>query len=367
MNTSWLEISRSALRHNVQTVKKHLGPKSQVFAVIKGNAYGHGQKEIVSLLHNDKNIAGFMVFELAEALLVRQLTAKPIAVLGFTGNDKKLLPVAAKQKIILPILNLADARRLSRIIKGPWQGHIKIDIGTGRLGIPHQQATESILKITSLPKLRVLGVFSHFADSENADQAYTNIQYNSWKKLLTSLSKNNILLPLNHIACTAAMLRHPEYTESAVRLGLGLYGLDPYPELPVALKPVLAWKTTVLQSRLLAMGESVGYNRTYRAKKPQQLITIPVGYYDGYDRRLSNRSEVIINDKKYPIAGQVCMNVCMIITPVKPLIKPRTVVTLIGQQAKALMTADELASLADTINYEIVTRINPLLPRIIVS
>ena len=192
MLTSYLEISRSALLHNVRTVKKHLGPQSQVFAVVKGNAYGHGQKEVMTILNKEKAVAGFMVFEIEESLALRKLTDKPIAILAYTGNDSKLLNQAARRKIILPILNLSDAQRLNRIIKGPWQGQIKIDVGTGRLGLPTATALKEIQAICRLPRLTVQGLFSHFADSENDDQTFTRQQHQKWNKLLQQLTEAGI-------------------------------------------------------------------------------------------------------------------------------------------------------------------------------
>jgi alanine racemase len=367
MTTSHLEISRSALLHNVRTVKQHLGPASRIFAVVKGNAYGHGQKEVVTILSKEKSVAGFMVFEVEEALAVRKLTDKPIAVLAYTGTDAAMLNKAARANIILPILNLADARRLSRAIKGRWQGQIKIDVGTGRLGLPAKTALKEIQTICQLPRLKVAGVFSHFADSENDDQTFTREQHRTWSELLQQLTAAGLTFDLNHIACTAAMIRHPEYRHGAVRLGLGLYGLEPYHGVPMKLQPILQWKTKVLQSRVIDKGESIGYSQTYTVTKTSQLLTIPVGYYDGYDRRLSNKAHVIINGKKYPIAGRICMNVCMIIVPTKPLIRVGTEVTLIGRQGTVAISADDLADTCQTINYEITTRINTLLPRHIVS
>lgn len=367
MNTSHLEISRSALLHNVRAVKKHLGLQSRIFAVVKGNAYGHGQKEVVTILHKEKAVAGFMVFEVGEALAVRKQTTKPIAVLAYTGTDTVMLNKAARANIILPILNLADARRLSRAIKGSWQGQIKIDVGTGRLGLPAETALKEIQAICQLPRLKVVGVFSHFADSENDDQTFTQQQHQKWTNLLQQLDAAGLTFDFNHIACTAAMVRHPEYHHGAVRLGLGLYGLEPYHGIPLKLKPVMQWKSQVLQSRLIAAGESIGYSQTYKVTKPSQLLTIPVGYYDGYDRKLSNKAHVIINGKKYPIAGRICMNVCMIIVPAKPLVQVRTEVIIVGRQGTVAISADDLANTCQTINYEITTRINPLLPRQIVT
>ncbi|MFH0873709.1 MAG: alanine racemase [Candidatus Komeilibacteria bacterium] len=368
MNTSWLEISRSNLHHNVDYFRQLLRPPTKLFAVVKGNAYGHGQKEIVSLLKNNQAVDGFAVFELAESLALRRQTNKPIMVLGYYSDETDDLRRAARANIILLVVSLATAQRLNRLgVKVKVQ--IKVDVGTNRLGINYRQAFTEIKKIYQLKNLAVQGIFSHFADSENHQQTFTHQQFQRFSQICRQLQKNRITSPFNHIACTAAVLRDPAYQVQGMRLGIGLYGLSPFitGQNRGVLKPILSWKTRVLQIKPVKPGDTVGYAQSYRVKSNGYIATLPVGYYDGYDRRLSNNAEVLIAGRRYPVVGRICMNVIMVALPQKHHIKPRQLVTLIGRDGSETVTADELAARSHTINYEIVSRISPLLPRIICS
>ena len=366
--TSWLEISRSNLEHNVRYFRRLLNPQTKLFAVVKGNAYGHGQAEVVSILKRNNLVDGFVVFELAEALVIRKQTTKPILILGFWPQSKAELRQAARAKITLPIKNLADAKYLNSLgVKVMTQ--IKVDVGTRRLGIDYRQAADTIQQIVKFKNLQIQGIFSHFADSENRNQDFTHLQFQRFLRIIHELHKDNIIFPLNHIACTAAVLRQPSYQVQGLRLGLGLYGLEPYHDQKRGglLKPVLSWKTNVLQIKTVKRGDTVGYGQSYRVKADGCIATIPVGYYDGFDRRLGNNAAVLIKDHRYPVVGRICMNVMMIALPAKHQIKVDDIVTLIGRDGKELITADDLAQRSATINYEITTRLNPLLPRIVCS
>ncbi len=366
--TSWLEISRSNLEHNVRYFRRLLNPQTKLFAVVKGNAYGHGQAEIVSSLKRNKLVDGFVVFELSEALAIRKQTTKPILILGFWPRSKSELRAAARAKITLPIKDLADAQYLNSLgVKVSTQ--IKVDVGTRRLGIDYRQAVGGIEQIVKLKNLQIQGIFSHFADSENRQQDFTHLQFQRFLRVIHELHKDNIIFPLNHIACTAAVLRQPSYQVQGLRLGLGLYGLEPYHDQKRGgvLKPVLSWKTKVLQVKAVKRGDTVGYGQSYRVTKDSFIATIPVGYYDGFDRRFSNNATVLIKGQRYPVVGRICMNVMMIALPAKHQIKVDDIVTLIGRDGKELITVDDLAKWSATINYEVTTRLNPLLPRIICS
>ncbi len=373
-STSWIEISKDNLRHNIaqfQGLTQQVRPfQPAIWAVIKGNAYGHGQREMVGLLNEIVAIQGFMVFDIFEALEIRKSSSKPITVLGYLGNDDELIKLAATKDIILPILNFDDAKRLLAF-NLPITTQIKIDIGTNRLGIRLEEAINQVQEITKLPNLKITGLYSHFANSENGADNFTQHQFDNFNHLIIELKNRGVEFTNNHCACSAAALRQSDYLLNSIRLGLGLYGLWPSESSmkfkpAIELKPVLSWKSRVLQVKKIKAGETVGYGLSYRATKDAQIATIPVGYFDGYDRKLSNNSAVIIKDKKYPVRGNICMNLLMVELPAETTdIQGGSEVILLGQSDNYTITADELAQKAGTINYEIITRINQQISRLV--
>lgn len=370
-STSWIEISKKNLQHNIaqfQGLTQQVRPfQPAIWAVVKGNAYGHGQKEIVGILNETAAIQGFMVFDIFEALELRKFSSKPLAVLGYIDNDNELIKLAATSNIVLPILNYNDAKRLSAL-NIPITAQIKIDIGTNRLGIRVEEAIEQVLAITKLPNLKITGLYGHFANSENGDDNFTQRQFDNFHHLITELKNRGVEFTNNHCACSAAALRQDNYFMDSLRLGLGMYGLWPSAasknfRAQIQLKPVLSWKSQVLQIKKVKSGETIGYGLNYRADADIKIATIPVGYFDGYDRNLSNNSRVIINGKKCPVRGNICMNLMMVELPEQAGINKGSEVILIGSDQDLSITADDLAGAAGTINYEIVTRINQNIPR----
>jgi alanine racemase len=269
-----------------------------------------------------------------------------------------------------------QARYLSlraRRLKTNAHVHIKVDVGTMRLGFRYDDDFKKIVSIFSLPNISVDGVFSHFADSESEDDGFTREQDERMAHLLTRLSNVRCIVRMNHIACSAAMLRDPRYHYDAVRLGISLYGLWPSHDIQRLLEkkytmlPVLSWKTRLIQIKKLKKGEPVGYGLSYRAPQDSVLGLLPVGYGDGFDRRNSNKADVLIQGRRCRVRGRVCMNLTMVNLPDTVRARIGDEVVLIGQQKKALLSAEELARLSGTINYEVVTRINQVIPRIVQS
>jgi len=193
--------------------------------------------------------------------------------------------------------------------------------------------------------------------------------------MLTGLEKKGFKAAVNHIACTAASLVFPQTRLQLARIGIGLYGLWPSRETMVSLKeqgsefklePVLSWKTRVAQVKTVAAGEYIGYGCTFRTSRKTRIAVLPVGYYDGYDRKLSNTAYVLIKGKRAPIRGRVCMNLCMADITDIPGVRPEDEVVLLGKQGREQLSSEQLAQWIGTINYEVVTRINPMLPRVVV-
>ena len=371
--SSWIEIDREALLHNLMLYKR-CAPQAFFAPVIKSNAYGHGLALIAEILDQSALVDMLCVVALSEALFLRsQGIKKDILVLSIIDQD---MSKALLQNIDLIVYDLETARELSS--QAEQLGlkasiHIKIDTGLSRLGILADQALSIITQIHALPGIYIRGLFSHLANSEE-EHSFAQEQLERFLGLIASLESNGITIPLYHISCSAALSALPEVhtsmeTRSMVRLGLGLYGLWPsennkkmtqqrYPDFH--LRPVLRWKTRIIQIKEIPAGSSVGYGRSHYVKEKTKIAVIPVGYWDGYDRRLSGKASVSINGHKAPVLGRIAMNLTMIDITALP-INSSDEVFLIGPQS--FTQVDMLASLCNTINYEITTRINPLLPR----
>ncbi|MFA6215129.1 MAG: alanine racemase [Patescibacteria group bacterium] len=367
MYNSWLEISKSAILHNLAQYQRIVGKTVEIMPIVKSNAYGHGLVEVAKIVSPKVKWLG--VVSLGEALNLRQNGIKnKIFVLSYAQS--RYLEPGIKQNIELPVYDLAYAKLISQKaarLRKTALIHVKIDTGASRVGVLAADAIEFILELAKLPNLKINGIYSHFAAAEE-NQKYSKFQLDKFNKILAELSRFKICIPYRHFVCSAATLTEDKAYFNLIRLGLGLYGLWPskqtqkiaqkkYPWLKLI--PALAWKTKVIQVKEVPAGTYVGYGCTFKTKKKTKLAVLAVGYWEGYDRHLSNIGEVIIKNKKCPVIGRVCMNLTMVDVSLVKDVKADDEVTLLGGG----VTADELADKIGTINYEVVTRVNPLLPR----
>jgi len=369
MYNSWVEISKSAILHNLSQFQKLAGEAVEIMPIVKSNAYGHGLILISKLI--SKKVKWLGVVSLGEALALRKQGIKNnIFVLSYVPS--RYLKEGINQRIDLPLYDLTDAKIISQIagcLKKKAFVHIKVDTGCGRIGVMPAEAVKFVKAVKQYGNIEIRGIFSHFASSEE-NAGYTRIQLARFNAVLDALDQIGINIPYQHIACSAAILIRPEVKFNFVRLGLGLYGLWPsararqiagksYPWLK--LRPALTWKTKIIQIKTVSAGGKIGYGGTYVAKHKLKLAVLSAGYWEGYDRKLSNAGIVLIKNKKCPIIGRICMNLMMAdVSKVKD-VKLGDDVILLGMG----ITADDLADQIGTINYEVVTRINPLLPRIL--
>ncbi|HSR88965.1 MAG TPA: alanine racemase [Candidatus Udaeobacter sp.] len=366
---TWLEIDSQAIKHNLRQFKKTIGQKIMLMPVIKANAYGHGFLNIAKICHSSSEADRICVVSLDEALelIKNKLTRKPIMILSFFDQDEKKLALAIKNNIIFPLYSLENARLFNKIgerLNKKIKVHLKIDTGASRLGIMPDEAINFVNEIKKYKKIELEGIWSHFASSED-DFIYTKNQHEIFRSVCKNLEDNGVIIPIKHIACSAAIINHKFAHENAARLGLSLYGLHATKnKTDINLKPALSWFTKVIQVKTVPAGVKVGYGGTYTTNRPTKIAILPIGYWDGFDRRLSNTGHVLIKDKFCPVLGRICMNVCMVdVTNLE--VKAGDKVTLIGQDKSKSISVDDLANWCQTINYEIVDRINPLLPRIL--
>lgn len=360
---TWIELSKNNLLHNIQEVRSLLSERSALFAVVKSNAYGHGMHEVAKTIKD--YVDGFCVANTQEALSLKSICEKKrIIVLSyFTTLEIKHLKELLKRGIELPVYNFEILHTLKNSGYS-FPIHVKFDTGTSRIGFQPDQIEDVITELKK-SKLDIRGMYSHFSDVEDETSNYSNEQLSTFQNLVKRFKKDFPIVQ-SHIACSAAIARYPESHMDIVRLGIHLYGLSGlHQKTPFLehLNPVLSWKCTVLQVKKVHKGTHIGYNGTYAAKENTTIVTLPVGYWDGYDRTLSNKAVVIFKDARLPVRGSVCMNLLMCELFNKQIsITPGNTITLLGQNN----SADDLAHIAQTINYEIVTRIHPGIPRIII-
>jgi alanine racemase len=373
MKKVWVEISKSALKHNLKVVRQHLSKGVSIWAVVKSNAYGHGIHAF-SAIADKSGADGFCVDSVIEGLtLRREKIKKPILVLGPTLAN--LYEKAAKAKIIITISNWEALQSLVKTIKNPSRRpavHLKIDTGMYRQGFYVSQLPE-VVAFMKDKKIRLEGVYSHFADSSEIDSAtFTNQQFEMFEQAVSYVRESGFEDIIAHIANTAAALTEKKYQLDGIRAGNGLYGIYPskgyesraYSRLQ--LKPVLSWHALVSEVKKVPAGGAIGYGRTKTASSEMMIALIPIGFWHGLPWELSNNGEVLLAGKRAPIVGRVSMDMVAIdVTGVSCKVGSR--VTFIGTQGGKTITAREVAERVHTRPQEIVTRINPLIERVVVA
>lgn len=347
------EINLNAISENLNTIKK-LSKNKPLIAVVKADAYGHGAVEVSRRL-SAEGVEYLAVAFSEEAKELRTANINsPVLILFETAiNDifrYNLTPVVCDRKIAAALSKEAIKKNAKIKI------HIKIDTGMGRMGITGDNAIKEILEIANLKGIVIEGIMSHFSDSDISDSDFTNIQIERFNAIKNELRKNGLRIKMFHIANSAAIANFPESHFSAVRPGLMIYGYSSMQKTEIKkLIPAMTVKTKILALRRLSAGTPVSYGRTFITRRKSIIGVIPVGYADGFFRRLSNRAEVIVRGRRVPVVGRVCMDLTMIdLTDLKG-VKPEDEVIIIGSHGNELIDASEVASWADTIPYEVLT------------
>ena len=365
---SYVQIDLDALKENIQAIMAYT--KTPVMAVIKADAYGHGAEEFAKAL--EKDVAFFGVATLQEALELRENgIEKPILMLGHT--PVAAFPQTVKHGIRSAIFSYEDAAALSaeavkQGVTAPF--HFAVDTGMSRIGFQVTDADADICqKIAGLPNLKAEGLFTHFSNADDEDQARTDNQRQLYEGFVDMLRIRGVEIPIRHAENSAALTNFTEHFDM-VRAGIILYGAYPSQEVQkanVPIKPVLSWYSWVTHVKALDEGRTVGYGATYTLKQPSLVATVSVGYADGYRRLLSNTGHVLIHGQKAPVLGRVCMDQIVVDVTDIAGVMPGDKVTLIGKDGDREITADQMAAWAQTISYEIFCGISRRVPRVYVE
>lgn len=361
-----ITVDRQAIRENFLNERKLLKPNVSMFAVLKANAYGHGVIEVAQTLDRE-GVDGFCVATLDEGLELRNHGfQEPILVLGITPVEEAL--IAAKADISLTVATLDWLKEADRILTSPVKVHLACDTGMGRIGFLDRDAiVEACNFINTTDKIDPEGIFTHFSTADANDEksvAHFNEQVATFKEMTRDLPVDFKYI---HCANTATGLWHLNNLgcpTNIVRFGIGLYGLNPsgtaIKELPYELKPAMKIESEIVYTKVEPAGKKISYGATYTTHKDEIIATLPIGYADGWLRRMSG-SEVLIDGKRCPIVGRVCMDQLMVRLP--KMYPIGTKVTLMGKNGADQITAEELADYAGTINYEILCEMSDRVPR----
>ena len=358
LGPTWIEIDLDAIAQNVRNIKKLIGEKKELMAVVKGNAYGHDILEVSSVALNN-GATRLAVARLEEGIFLRKAGIDvPILILGLTLKQQaellasyNITPTVCEYEMIEKLSE--SAIKENKVVKV----HLKVDTGMGRIGIFSHDILRFIKKIRTLKNVEIEGIFTHFSVADEKDKTYTEKQFRKFMGVLTALEKEGIRIPIKHLGNSATLLDLPHMWLDLVRPGISIYGLYPSTEVQKTIKliPAHSFKTRIVFLKELSMGESIGYGRTYTTNQRRtKVASLPLGYADGYNRLLSNQGEVLIRGSRFNIIGRICMDQTMIDVTNLPQVEIGDEVVLWGRQGQEEITVEEIAEKIGTINYEIV-------------
>lgn len=365
----WAEINLSNLDYNIKSIRKKIGDKVEIIGVIKADGYGHGATKVAQALKAN-NIKTFAVATLQEAISLRK-----------DGIDDEIIVLALTPTIytdilveynLIPVVNsLENAKAISSTaaLSGKTiSGFIAIDTGMGRIGYltDDPSAIEEIKEIDSLYNFKIKGIFSHFATADAEDKTFAKKQLSAFNAFYQKLLASGIDIPMRTLANSASVMELDDTYFEAVRPGIILYGCYPSNEVDkkqLDIKPVMSIKANITHLKKVPAGFSVGYSRKFISEKESLIATIALGYADGYPRPYSQKGKVIVNGTLAPIAGNICMDQCMIDVTNVPNIKEGDEVIIMGSDNTHSITADDIANATGTINYEIICAFGQRLPK----
>lgn len=369
---AWVEINLNNFDYNIKQIKEKAAGR-ELIGVIKADAYGHGSVKCAEVLR-ENGVKTFAIATLQEAITLREAGAKEeIIMLGLTPDmyadtivDYDITPV---------VCDSANARAISdaAAAKGKTvSGLIAVDTGMGRIGYladDTSYAIEDVKKIEALPNFKIKGLFSHMATADAADKTYSKEQEAKYNAFYEALTKAGIKLPFRTFANSASIMEIPSVYFDAVRPGIILYGCYPSDEVDfdqLSIKPVMSVKATIVHLKDVPENFSVGYGRKYISTKPARIATLALGYADGYPRPYSPNAKVIVNGVVCPVAGNICMDQCMVDVSAVPNVKVGDEVIVMGSDGVNSVTADDIAKATGTISYEICCAFGQRLPKIYV-
>lgn len=366
---TWAEVDLDAIAHNMCEIRKITNPNAQIMAVVKADAYGHGFLEVTrTLLENGADRLAVAVLQEGKQLRSRGVTV-PILILGASmENDIEdiinfdVTPNVCSYEFAKAISYIAEKKeKVTKV-------HVKLDTGMSRIGFVvsdnNDEIIDEIEKIVNLPYIEVEGIFSHFSTSDEYDSSYTKLQFDRFMNVVKALEERNIHIPIKHICNSAGIMMYPEMHLDMVRPGVILYGMYPSDEVDKSrlnLIPAMTLKSRITFVKEVEPGRGVSYGKEYITDRATKIATVPIGYADGYLRKIAKEGKMIVKGVKVPIIGRICMDQCMIDVSNVHNIERGDEAIIFGSEG---ITIDDLASWLDTINYEVSCVIGKRIPRI---
>lgn len=365
---TYVKIDLQAILHNINEVKKRIDKNIKVMAIIKANGYGHGAAKIGDFLKDEVDYYGVATIE--EALELREYGIKlPILILGYTSPSQYIELV--KNDITQTVYNIEMAKEISKagnICGKKAKVHIALDTGMTRIGFnADEDGASAVQEISTFSNLVVEGLFTHFSTADEMDKSYSKLQMDKYDNFITLLEERHIHIPIKHICNSAGIMEFDHHRFDMVRSGIITYGLYPSNEVnkdTVKLKPALEWKTHVINVHTVDAGHGVSYGKTYITKDRTKIATLSVGYADGYPRALSSKAKVLIHGKYAKVLGRICMDQMMVDVTNIDNVKIEDEVTLVGKDGENIISAEELANMAGSFNYEFVCGIGKRVQRV---
>lgn len=367
----WAEIDLDAIKYNIDSIKRRVDTK-ELIAVVKADAYGHGALDVSKTLV-ENGATKLAVAVITEAMELRHGNINtPIMILGYTPLE--FAADLINYDIEQTIFDLEYAKKLSEIalnLGKKAKVHVALDTGMGRIGfLINDNSLNEILKISSLKGLEVVGIFTHFATSDESDKNYSNKQYKKFTDFNEKLISKGVNIPLKHVSNSGAIIDMPNTYLDGVRAGIVLYGYYPSEDVlkqNLDLKKAISIKTQVAHVKILDKNEYVSYGRKFKTERKSIIATLPIGYADGYSRALTGKAKVIINGKFAPVVGTICMDQCMIdVTDIGDVHVGDEVIVL-GKDKDLKFDADDMAKAMGTINYEVLCMIKQRIPRVYIE
>lgn len=363
---TFVEINLAAIAHNLRNIEKQVAP-AKIMAVVKADAYGHGLKEVSKVaFENGASHVGVARLEEGVCLREHNFNAAILVLGGFFENQ---IEDFLKFDLQLTLYDYQLAKALSTKAKELGKlakVHIKVDTGMGRVGVAWEKAAEFVQKVMELNHFQIVGIYTHFANADEKDKSFAQIQLKRFRHVLTELDEKKIRIPLKHAANSGAILDLPDSYFDMVRPGIMMYGYYPSLETSesIAIEPSMSIKSRVIFVKEVEEGTPISYGLTFRANKKTKIATVPIGYGDGFNRLLSNQAEVLIQRQRFPVVGRVTMDQIMVDVGCESPVMIGDEVVLLGRQGCEEITIYEICKKLNTIPYEVTCWISERMPKV---
>lgn len=372
LRAAWAEINITNLDYNIKQIKEKVGPGVKITGVIKADGYGHGSVRVATVLRAN-GIESFAVATISEAIRLRKAGFLLEEILVLSPIPEPYIDTIIEYRLAPVVCDFKNAEAISKAAAKEEiliKGYIAVDTGMGRIGYSDDSTSvEDIKMIAALPNFKINGLFSHFATADSADKTYSTLQEQRYMGFYNQLLKEGLNIPFRTLSNSAAVMEIRSAHHEMVRPGIIQYGLYPSNEVErrqIDLRPAMSIKANIIQLKKVPAGNSISYGRKFTTQKDSLIATIPIGYADGLPRPYSAKGKVIVNGVYAPIAGTICMDMCMIDVTHVPYVRLGDEVTIMGKDGIYEISADDIARETGTINYEVVCGFGQRLPKVYV-